>query len=67
MLIKESRKNNLTKFSTPTLALPLQGGGNVAPSPLQGEGWDGGGNIIMNIISYFAYVIFACSLNKRAV
>jgi glycosyltransferase involved in cell wall biosynthesis len=28
--------------STPTLALPLPGGGTLAPSPLQGEGWDGG-------------------------
>jgi len=32
--------------STPTLTLPLQGGGNVAPSPLQGEGWDGGRNFM---------------------
>jgi hypothetical protein len=28
--------------STPTLALPLHGGGNYTPSPYQGEGWDGG-------------------------
>jgi hypothetical protein len=28
--------------STPTLTLPLPGGGDFAPSPLQGEGWDGG-------------------------
>jgi hypothetical protein len=28
--------------STPTLAFPLNWGGNQAPSPIQGEGWDGG-------------------------
>jgi len=33
--------------STPTLTLPLPGGGEIwyntlAPSPLQGEGWDEG-------------------------
>ena len=30
-------------FFTPTLALPLKGGGVIAPSPFQGEGWNGGG------------------------
>ncbi|MEK7231944.1 MAG: excinuclease ABC subunit UvrA [Pseudomonadota bacterium] len=30
--------------STPTLALPHQGGGKFTPSPSTGEGWDGGVN-----------------------
>ena len=36
------RLASLQYGSTPTLSLPLKGGGDVAPSPLQGEGWDGG-------------------------
>jgi len=37
--------------STLTLALPLHGGGNQAPSPLQGEGWDGGeiSNVVISL------------------
>ncbi len=31
---------------TPSLALPRQGGGKITPSPLMGEGWDGGDNAI---------------------
>jgi hypothetical protein len=35
-------KTELMMLSTPTLTLPLPGGGDLAPSSLQGEGWDGG-------------------------
>jgi ATP-dependent Lhr-like helicase len=35
---------------TPTLALPPQGGGDSAPSPLRGEGWDGGVAAMLDVL-----------------
>ena len=45
----------MTSF-TPALALPPQGGGEKAPSPLTGEGWDGGvGSSILTLIVFVSF------------
>src|SRR5262245_38748502 len=54
--------------STPTLTLPLSGGGNRAPSPGQGEGWDGGRTYALSTrFMLIKKLLLTCLMHKRPV